>query len=57
MSHRLDPFPFRGTDARLFDVASTIEPAITLSTTDESVREKALRKAAVILGKLAEEMS
>lgn len=43
-----DPFPFRGTDPALFNAARIIDPSIGLSTTPESIREEALRKARAI---------
>lgn len=49
LAHRLDPFPARGTDPALFDIAVTIDPAIQLTTTPDEHRERALRKAAQIV--------
>ncbi len=43
-----DPFPYRGTDPVLFSIAKIIDPSIGLSTTPESMRAEALRKAGEI---------
>ncbi len=51
--HRLDPFPFRGTDPNLFGIAVILDPSIQLTTTPEFQRQDALRKAREIMDVLS----